>query len=189
MEAPTVVTERLILRSFTEQDSGALYRIMNEDDVLRYFPNSRPPAPETVERLIGRRLQHWQEHGYGWWAVELREQPGLIGWNGLQYLPDTDEVEVGYLLSRENWGRGLAVEGACEGLRYGFEKLGLGEIVGIVHPENLASQRVLEKLGMVRTAETEYFGMAVYRYAINAAAYSRVRGTDRDGIGRPAESP
>lgn len=169
METPTILTERLILRSFAGQDSVALCRIMNQEDVLRYFPNTRPPALETVERLIGRQLQHWQEHGYGWWAVELRAEPGLIGWNGLQYLPDTDEVEVGYLLGREHWGRGLAVEGAWEGLRYGFDELGLQEIVGIVHPENVASQRVLEKLGMVRTARTEYFGMPVYRYAIKAA--------------------
>jgi RimJ/RimL family protein N-acetyltransferase len=171
MEAPTVVTERLVLRSFTDHDSEALHRIMNQEDVLRYFPNSKPPPLDVVDRLIGRQLQHWREHGYGWWAVELREEPGLVGWNGLQYLPETDEVEVGYLLSREHWGRGLAAEGAREGLQCGFEELGLDEIVGIVHPDNVASQRVLEKLGMVRTAETEYFGMPVYRYAIEAAAY------------------
>jgi ribosomal-protein-alanine N-acetyltransferase len=171
MGTPRVVTERLILRSFTEQDSEALHRIMNEEGLLRYFPNTRPPVPEQVERLIGRQLQHWQDHGYGWWAVELREEPGLIGWNGLQYLPETDEVEVGYLLSHANWGQGLAAEGAREGLRFGFQELGLDEIVGIVHPENWASQRVLEKLGMVRTARTEYFGMPVYRYAIEAVAF------------------
>jgi ribosomal-protein-alanine N-acetyltransferase len=172
MDIPTRVTERLILRPFEPQDSAALHRIMSEEDILRYFPNSTQPSLEAVGKLIGRQLDHWQKHDCGWWAVELRREPGLVGWNGLQYLPDTDEIEIGYLLSRACWRRGLATEGACEGLHFGFRELGLAAIVGIVHPDNLASQRVLEKLGMIRTVETEYFGMRVFRYAINAATFA-----------------
>jgi ribosomal-protein-alanine N-acetyltransferase len=103
--------------------------------------------------------------------VETRSKGGLIGWNGLQYLPETEEVEVGFLLSRAHWGKGLATEGAAASLGYGFERLELESIVGIVHPENAASQRVLEKLGMSRQGAAEYFGMEVYRYVIDASAY------------------
>jgi RimJ/RimL family protein N-acetyltransferase len=66
----------------------------------------------------------------------------------------------------------LATEGAREGLRYGFETLGLETIVGIVHPENIASQRVLVKLGLTFTNEAEYFGIRVYRYLIDSSSYS-----------------
>jgi hypothetical protein len=98
----------LILQSFMEQDSEALHRIMNEEGMLRFFPNTKPPVREQVERPIGRQLQHWEEHAYGWWTVELREAPGLIGWHGLQHQPETDEVEAGDLLSCIEWGQDLA---------------------------------------------------------------------------------
>ncbi len=131
-----------------------------------------PPDRARVERLIAGQLQHWAEHGLGWWAVELRCATGeLLGWNGLQYLPETDEVEVGFLLSRPHWGQGLATEGALAALRFGFETLGLSRIVGIVHPENAASQRVLEKAGLARVNEADYFGMHMLRYV--AVAYRR----------------
>jgi RimJ/RimL family protein N-acetyltransferase len=180
VKIPTVVTERLVLRPFTEGDADRLHQILGAEGVLRYFPSSKPPSLDGVQRFIQGQLRHWQEHGFGWWAVEVREAPGLVGWNGLQYLPETDEVEIAFLLSPKHWGRGLATEGAREGLRYGFGELGLETIVGIVHPENGASQRVLEKLGLARTAETEYFGMRVYRYAVEAANYLGAAGRRAD---------
>ena len=94
----------------------------------------------------------------------------------MQYLPETEEVEIGFLLSKSCWGKGLATEGARAGLRFGFGSLGLESIVGIVHPENAASQRVLEKLGMAYVNEAEYFGMRVYRYVIDAAAFEKSAG-------------
>jgi ribosomal-protein-alanine N-acetyltransferase len=78
----------------------------------------------------------------------MKGTEGLFGWNGLQYLPDTDEIEIGYILAKPFWNQGLTTEAAFEGLRFVFEELGLDEIVAIIHPENLASQRVAEKLGL-----------------------------------------
>jgi ribosomal-protein-alanine N-acetyltransferase len=116
-----------------------------------------------------RQIEHWQEHGYGWWAVERLADRQLLGWSGLQYLPDTDEIEIGYLLGKPYWGRGLATESALAGLEFGFGSLALPEVVGIVHPDNLASQRVLEKIGLEFVKEAEYFGMACYLYKISKA--------------------
>jgi ribosomal-protein-alanine N-acetyltransferase len=150
---------------------------MSGQEVLRYFPNTDPPARDQVERLIQGQLKHWKQHGYGWWAVcaadlavdaaQLPSVPPsapLIGWAGLQYLPETDETEVGYLLDRGYWGRGLATEAARTSVQFGFEYLGMKTIVGIVHPENIASQRVLEKAGLAYVERAHYFGMDVYRY-------------------------
>jgi RimJ/RimL family protein N-acetyltransferase len=155
-----------------------LYEIMEERDVLRYFPSPLPPPYERVQRLVQEQLDHWHEHGYGWWALEVRRdgyagsQPGVfIGWAGLQYLPETDETEVGYLLGRAYWGKGLATEAACASVRFGFEDLGLPEIVGIVHPDNVASQRVLEKAGLARVERTVYFNMDCYRYVARRSAW------------------
>jgi RimJ/RimL family protein N-acetyltransferase/GNAT superfamily N-acetyltransferase len=168
MNIPTLTTSRLTLRPFTEADAEPLHRILNEDGILRYFPRPDPPDMARVERLITGQLRHWEEHGLGWWAVELRSTGEFAGWNGLQYLPDTEEVEVGYLLSRQHWGHGLATEGAQAALGFGIETLRLGGIVGIVHPENIASQRVLAKAGLTFINEADYFGMHVRRYVTTA---------------------
>jgi ribosomal-protein-alanine N-acetyltransferase len=167
----------LTLRPFCEDDVDPLHQVMGDREVLRYFPSSDPPSRERIGRLIQFQLEHWEKHGYGWWAVALRSdppkrlaEPPLIGWAGLQYLPETDETEVGYLLGKAYWGRGLATEAARESVRFGFEDLGIETIVGVVHPENIASQRVLEKAGLSFVEEANYFGMDVRRYV-------RTRGT------------
>lgn len=161
---PTIATERLTLRGFRESDAAALHRLLDDPEVMRYFPNPSPPSPERVEQLIFRQIEHWEQHSYGWWALESRETGELVGWNGLQYLPETDESEIGYLLGRPYWGRGFATEGGLVGMAFGFDTLGLGQIVGIVHPENVASQRVLIKLGLTLTGPAHYFGMDCLHY-------------------------
>jgi len=168
MKIPTLTTARLILRPFAAEDVGPLHQILAQDQILCYFPRPDPPDLARVERLISGQLQHWEEYELGWWAVELAESGELLGWCGLQHLPETGEVEVGYLLGRPHWGQGLATEAALASLRWGFETHGLRSIVGIVHSENAASRRVLEKAGLVFVNEAEYFGMAVCRYVIAA---------------------
>jgi len=173
MKIPTIRTNRLVLRPFVEADAEPLHAVLAEKDFLRYFPNPGPPSLERIQKYIALQLKHWEEHGYGRWAVEMQEKRGLIGWNGLQYLPDTDEIEIGYILAKPHWNQGLTSEGARAGLRFAFEKLDLDQIVGIVHPENGASQRVLEKLGMRFTKEAEYFGMQAFRYQIDREDFEK----------------
>ena len=169
MDIPTITTPRLRLRAFTQDDAGPLQRIMGESRVLDYFPNQDPPSRQRIEKLISGQLAHWEKHGYGWWAVGLGADPELIGWAGLQYLPDTNETEVAYLLDKRYWGQGLATEAARAGVAFGFEELGMACIVGITHPDNIASQRVLEKAGLHFTERTHYFGMDCFRFEITPA--------------------
>jgi ribosomal-protein-alanine N-acetyltransferase len=181
MGIPTIVTPRLILRPFTSQDAGSLHRVLGGRDVLRYFPNPEPPTMERAERMIAHQLEHWRDYGYGWWAVELSATGEYTGWCGLQFLPETEETEVGYLLGRPFWGRGLATEAAQASVRHGFEVLGLETIVAIVHPENIASQRVIEKLGMSFTGQAHYFGMPCYHYTLERTP---ITGSDSHSQGR-----
>lgn len=164
MSIPTIKTARLTLRSFTLQDAEPLHHILSIPGVLEYFPNPDPPDLKHVQNLVQRRIDHWGDHDYGWWAVEPNGKGELIGWSGLQYLPETDEIEIGYLLSKPYWGKGLATESAIAGLDYGFNSLGIEKIIGIVHPENVASQKVLEKIGLRFQEQTDYFGMECYKY-------------------------
>jgi len=171
MKIPTLTTARLTLRPFAEADVDPLHCILQEEGILRYFPKSDPPERERVERLIAHHLMHWEEHGYGRWAVEPRAENRLIGWCGLEYLPETGETEVGYLLSKAFWGRGLATEGTQASVQYGFEHLKLETIIGITHPENVDSQRVLEKAGLSFTNRAHHFGMDCFRYAVERASF------------------
>lgn len=171
MDIPTVRTSRLVLRPFTEQDVDPLYEIMRGEDVLRYFPNPNPPEREKVAKFVAAQLQHWEDRGFGWWAVESQEGGDLMGWNGLQFLPDTEEIEIGYLLGRPFWGKGYATEGAKAGLEFGFDGLGLERIIGLIHPDNKGSQRVLEKLGLSFVEQAEYFGITVLRYIVHRETY------------------
>jgi ribosomal-protein-alanine N-acetyltransferase len=164
---PTLTTPRLTLRPFTLNDVAPLYRILNQPDILQYFPNPGAPSIERAQKIIEKQLTHWQEHNFGWWAVVPNKQTELIGWNGLQYLPETDEVEVGYLLSKQFWGRGYATEGAKASIQFGFENFNFGEIIGLTHPENIASQNVLKKCGMHFIEQKEYFGMQLFRFMLS----------------------
>jgi RimJ/RimL family protein N-acetyltransferase len=171
MTIPIVTTDRLILRAFTDEDVAPLHALLSTGDVMRYFPNTNPPSLEAVRRLVSGQLKHWEQYGYGWWAVELSGQAPLIGWNGLGFLPETGEVEVAYLLGRAFWGKGYATEGAMASVRFGFQTIGLQSIIAIVHPENTASQNVAQKLGMSFVDRNRYFGMDCIRYSLDRGSY------------------
>lgn len=168
MPPVTLTTERLCLRPFTMEDAPALFDIVQEPDVFQYFPTKANWALEKVERYLKHQAQHWETHGYGHWAVTLAASGPLMGWCGLEFLPDTNETEVGYLFSHRFWGKGFGTEAARAAVQFGLRDMGLQEIIGLTDPENIASQRVLEKSGLTFTGRQVYFGMEMFRFAIQA---------------------
>jgi RimJ/RimL family protein N-acetyltransferase len=171
MTVPSFDTPRLRLRPFHEEDATELHRILTQPDMLKYFPRPGGPPLDRVQRLVNNQIEQWDKIGYAWWAVELKSSGRLVGWNGLQYLPETQETEIGYLIDRPLWGQGLTPEAGQVGLRYGFGHVKLGTIIALAHPENVASRRVMEKLGMRFDRLAEYFGMEMARYTLTAAEY------------------
>ena len=164
MTVPTITTPRLLLRPFTLGDLHPLFKILQEPGIFKYFPRPGPPPLEKVERIIREQLTQYEQFGFGQWAVEAREKPGLIGWCGLNRLPNTNEDEVAYLLSQPVRGQGYATEGAQASLDFGFETIGLKRIIALVHPENAASRRVAEKIGMTLLDRKFYWGMECLRF-------------------------
>jgi ribosomal-protein-alanine N-acetyltransferase len=163
MLIPTLETPHLILRAWTPDDVDPLFKILQEADILKYFP----PTIFTLERTcnyINHQLKHWQERGYGHWAVILKEDSRVVGWAGLEYLPDTEENEVAYLLSHQVWGCGYATEAARAAMKYGFHNASLSAIIGLVHPENMGSIRVLEKCGLTFVDRKVYWGLEMRLY-------------------------
>lgn len=166
MNIPTLTTARMRLRGFVPEDPAVFHHLLGEEGVLRYFPRSEPPNLERVEQMVDGILNHWEHHGYGLWAVEARDSGAFMGRCGLQLIETTGEVEIDFLLGRPFWGQGFATEAAKIALDFGFSTQYFPAVVGIVHPDNIASQRVLEKLGMSMLEKTRYFGMECLRYEI-----------------------
>ena len=173
MNIPTLVTAHTKLRPFHLDDMDALFQIANQKDIFRYFPNPASWTRPKTGKFIQSQLDHWERYGFGWWGVVPLDHSELIGWNGLQYLPDTDEIEVGYLLSRDYQGRGWTTEGTLASLVFAFNQLGIRSVIAIIHPENIPSQRVALKCGLSFVNRTTYFGMDCFRYRIDADVFMK----------------
>lgn len=145
-------TPRLFLREFREEDASFFFELNEDPEVIRYTGD--PPFASLEEaRQFLLDYDQYRKYGYGRWAVLLRPEsdggsPEWIGWCGLKYISELDETDIGFRLFRRYWGRGYATEAALACLDYGFRELGLRRIVGRVMKENVASVRVLEKIGM-----------------------------------------
>ena len=184
MEIPTIETAHLILRGWRAEDADALYEILQEEGILQYFPNPKPPERAKADDYIAHHLAHWMQFGYGHWAVVTRDDDRVVGWNGLEYLPELDETEVAYLLSKRVWGRGYATEAARAAVQFGFESAKLDHIIGLVHPDNVGSVRVLEKCGMSFADRITLWGLAMSRYRIERGAYEQKRAQAAAATGR-----
>jgi RimJ/RimL family protein N-acetyltransferase len=170
MNIPSLQTPHLLLRAWCPEDADVWCDILHEDGVLRYFPSETPPSPEKAEAYITHHLGHWAARGYGHWAIVTPEDGRVVGWNGLEYLPDLDETEVAYLLSKRVWGHGYATEAARAAIQFGFETAGLDKIIGLVHPDNIASISVLEKCGLRFVDRIALWGLELSRYQIRHGA-------------------
>jgi ribosomal-protein-alanine N-acetyltransferase len=164
-------TQHFILRMLQPGDAVSLHRIYLSKDVLRYFPDPSPPPLERVRRYIDGQREHWEKFGYGNWGILPVEEKEIIGWAGLQYLPELNETEIGFLLDRPYWGKGYATEAAQLSLRFGFEEIGLHQIIALVHPENLASRRVIEKCFMIYQETLTLWGIELMRFQIDKTSW------------------
>ncbi len=169
---PTLETKRLILRPFNDSDLHDLSTsIFADSEVIRYLPRREGAPVDRARRTLDYFISHWQEHGYGAWVVTSQTDPRFIGYCGLNILTENGEVEVLYALAKPSWGKGIATEAARASLWFGFEHIGLEQIVGLAMPENIASQRVLEHTGMVYEREAYYFGLDLVVLSIARAQF------------------
>jgi RimJ/RimL family protein N-acetyltransferase len=160
-------TARLRLRRWRGEDLDAYARICADAEVMRYLGGTPYTRQQSAQQMRGF-MDHWDEHGFGLWAVDLLEDDRFIGFIGLSTHTWFPGIEVGWRLDRSSWGRGLATEGAAESLRFGFEELALDRIVSIHQPANAASRRVMEKNGLTFDLETvlPHSQVLVWVYAI-----------------------
>lgn len=143
-------TKRLLLRRLIMDDLDDLYALYKDPEIRKYFPEGILNFEETKEELEWHMNGHPKYPELGLWATIHKETGKFIGRCGL--LPWTiegqNEVEIAYLLDKSFWGQGLATEAAQGILQYGFEYLKLSRLICLIDPENIASQRVAERIGM-----------------------------------------
>ena len=169
---PTLETRRLILRPASASDRDSITeRIFADAEVMRYLVPSPITPRERAEKLLKYFNQLWEEHGFGEWIVTSKIDQAFIGFCGLGYLPETNEVEIDYSLARQSWGQGFATEAAHASLRYGFETVHLETIIGLVLHGNIASCRVLEHNGFIYQKDAHYFGVDVAYYTLQSHGF------------------
>ena len=147
----SIYTERAILRPLTLAEAPEppeLFRTVGDAEVMKYWLGGPDKSLEQTGARIVKINSHWKKHGFGDWGIELKKSGELIGFCGLHYIEGMVEVNIGYVLEKEQWRQGYGYEVSRTVLDYGFGKLGLSEIVAIIWPENTASIRLAEKLGM-----------------------------------------
>jgi len=168
-----VETERLILRSWRlPQDAERLQRIYDDPEVVRTLsPMNLARTKEQIERFRARE----SEDGFTAWAAELRSTGELVGRIGIIRQPrwplDPDAVEVGWTIARPWWGQGLATEGGRASLGFGFDTAGLDRIISFTLPYNVASRRVMEKLGLTYRGDAIWADMPHVWYGIDREAW------------------
>ena len=151
-------TDRLCLRRWLVEDRIPFARLNADPRVMEFFPG--PLSREESDTRAHRIEAHFEQHGFGLWAVEI---PGITRFAGVIGLsiptfeaPFMPCVEIGWRLDAEYWNRGYATEGARAALEFGFQSLQLEEIVSYTVPGNVRSRRVMERIGMTHSASEDF---------------------------------
>ena len=151
-------TDRLVLRRWRTEDREPFFRLNGNPLVMRYF--ERALTREESDAMVDRIERHFDENGFGSWAVEVVGGSPFIGYVGLwrpnfqaHFMP---AVEIGWRLDMPFWGRGYATEAARAALADGFERVGLREIVSFTSPLNVPSIKVMERIGMTHDPADDF---------------------------------
>src|SRR4030095_3221708 len=153
-----IETERLLLRTFTEDDAALLFELNIDPEVTRYTHDAMTDLSQAKKVLDEVILTQYALYNHGRWAVLQKSNLQFAGWCGLKCVPERQEIDLGYRFEKIFWGKGFATEAAFACLPYGFNRLGFQKIVGRALPENLASIRVLEKCGLRYVGEEYVHG-------------------------------
>ena len=154
------------MRSLQLTDLDALATIWADPEVTRFLP-SRGVAisRESAAKSIADFIAHWQQRGYGIWAIIDNTSSQMIGYCGLRYLAELDEVELLYGLAKAYWGRGIATQAAKAAVSYGFNVAKLSRLIAMALPHNLASIKVIEKAGLQYEKQVHMFNLDVLYYS------------------------
>jgi RimJ/RimL family protein N-acetyltransferase len=163
---PWLETLRLSMRDFTPDDLDDLYALNSDRRVMTYIADGKPMTRDEVARSLRRFVRYPTLYpDLGIWHTSRRDTGAFIGFFALNYTGKTTDIEIGYRLLHNAWGQGFATEGATALAQYGFDDLGLHRIIGVTHPGNQASQRVLMKAGLADVGWGHYYDRRLRLFA------------------------
>jgi RimJ/RimL family protein N-acetyltransferase/predicted metal-dependent hydrolase len=155
----TIETSRLILRPFESHDAEAAFTWFGNPIVMRFTPTGPDISIEQTKARLAKYQEHQTAHGFSKWIILDRSMGRAIGDSGLLMLQDYGWIDLGFRLAQPYWGKGLGTEVASVWVRAAFDDFHIDRLTAIVHPENLASIRVLEKLGFLTEGRDTIMGM------------------------------
>ncbi|EJT04793.1 GNAT family N-acetyltransferase [Rhizobium sp. CCGE 510] len=156
-------TARLLLRAPALTDILFLTELFSQPELVAHRPVPRPDSPEESAARLARDIGHWNDHGFGRWAVEA--DGALIGFGGVTVSKEFVGLNLSYHLHPESWGQGYATELVRETLTFAFDDLRAERVIGLVRPINVASKRILEKCGFHLEREVMLHGAPTNMYA------------------------
>ena len=164
-------SDRLLFRKFTPEDLDALINLRSDEEVIKYLGGKKLQNPQAIEKRLQFYIDCYEKFGFGVCAIIWKANGEMIGWGGLMPLEETGEIEVGYGMTKEFWGKGIGFETARAWLEYGFNVAGLDRIVAIAYPENTASRRIMEKCGMKYEKNEKLYSFECVFYAVSKAEF------------------
>lgn len=173
MSEAFLITDRLLLREFTETDIDLIYKLDSNPTVMEFI---RPPtktleeANVTYQKILNTRKKDIR---FGNWIGVTKSNNQPIGWFCLKDLDNTSTIEVGFRLLPEFWGNGYATEGAKALIKYGFEQCNLPFIAGVTKPENIRSKNALQKCGLKFLRNDYIYETQVHYFEISVNDYNK----------------
>jgi ribosomal-protein-alanine N-acetyltransferase len=156
-----IETPRLLIRLYTldDEDVAGLHRILADERVMQYIGGEPSTSIEQTRQRVQKRIDMQHDMGYSFWAVVEKATGDIVGDCGLFPIElDRKDIALGFYIRRDRWGQGFATEAARACLEFGFKEIKPTRIVALVHPENMVSLRVLQKLGMTHRGTVQHRG-------------------------------
>lgn len=161
------------MRPFTPDDLEKLIELRSDDEVIKYLGGKALQNPDAIATRLQFYIDCYKKYGFGMSAMIWKETGEMIGWSGIQPLDGTDEIEVGYGMIKEFWGKGIGLEAAQAWLEFGFNVKNLERIVAVAYPENVGSWRIMEKCGMKFEKRALHYGAECVFYGISKDEFLR----------------
>ncbi len=168
-------TSRLQLEPFELAHFDGLRAMENDPEIMRYISNGVVKTPEETLETIERVTLRWQQYGFSWWAMREKASGDIVGAGCLQHLANQDgaPLEIGWRLNANHHGKGYATEAAQAIIQFAVEHIGANYLVAVADPENAASQRVMQRLGMTYKAIEQHYDVPCVVYELHIAESER----------------
>lgn len=176
-----IETKRLIIRDIEEYDAQGIYELDSDPEVHEFLGKKPIKTIQEAKQVISFIRAQYVKNGIGRWAIVDKKTEDFIGWTGLKYeqglRKEFSYYDLGYRLRKKYWGNGIATETAIESIKYGFEKLNLKEIGAAADVNHLASNKIINKIGLKFIETFNYEGITHNWYNISKTEWNELKRT------------